>query len=120
MTNTLLPCPSCARHVRASSTTCPFCATAITLVAPTPRVITERLGRAALFTLGAAAIVTAPGCIMASPAYGIPAYDSGPVAQDAGTQPDSGSTPDAAAAPDAGTDGGLAGAYGAPPPNDGG
>ena len=44
----LHPCPSCARHVRTSEPTCPFCASALSLAGVPPRAVpTQRLGRAA-------------------------------------------------------------------------
>jgi hypothetical protein len=50
----LIPCPGCNRHVRQAETSCPFCATALSLghVAPAPMPRT-RLGRAATFAFGA-------------------------------------------------------------------
>ncbi len=58
----LIPCPSCARHVRARESACPFCAA--TLPAdPGARAVPAtpgRLGRAAAFFFGAA--VTVAGC----------------------------------------------------------
>lgn len=133
----LHPCPGCARHVRRTETTCPFCASAIAIEAPEPRVITERLGRAALFAMGAA-VMTSSGCAVSL--YGAPAPDTGPndagvaaadagVALDAAGNPDSGFFPPYGTPPpddtgppndDAGQDAGFAGAYGAPPPGDAG
>jgi hypothetical protein len=132
----LHPCPSCDRHVRASETTCPFCEASIAIVVPAPRMITERLGRAALFTLGAAVVVVSgvelSGC-SSVPTYGGPAQDSGSVSDAAvpadtstanqdsgffppyGTPADTGPQPDGGPPEDGGTDGGLAGAYGGPP-----
>jgi len=47
----LAPCPGCARHVRSTETSCPFCATALDLSSvPPPLVPTARLSRSA--TLG--------------------------------------------------------------------
>lgn len=81
----LAPCTSCARHVRRTESACPFCGATLALgAAPTPRVITERLGRAALFSVGAAIVASVPGCGNAVPAYGAPAVDTGPMAADAG------------------------------------
>lgn len=56
MTDALAPCPSCSRHVRASSGRCPFCGAALpddlaARVAPAP---SQRLSRAALAVFGAA------------------------------------------------------------------
>jgi hypothetical protein len=58
----LIPCPSCARHVRARESACPFCASALPggvgerAIPATP----QRLGRAAAFFFGAA--VTVASC----------------------------------------------------------
>ncbi|HSO31983.1 MAG TPA: hypothetical protein VLT33_05690 [Labilithrix sp.] len=131
----LLPCPSCARHVRASEEACPFCAAALTPAregAPLARTPARRLSRAALFALGAgAAAVGACGgesvgspvdagrdAPIATPVYGGPPVDAGEDApflvdaayggppQDAATDADDASDADSGAAP----------AYGAPPP----
>jgi hypothetical protein len=136
--NALAPCPSCRRHVRVVESACPFCGSAVALGAIAPRgVYGQRLGRAALFTFGAA-IATTAGCGTSttpsdagtSPgidagdvadvgndadygsihdAYGTPAHDVGPMFPDAGT--DAG-----ASAPDTGTDAGFVAPYGTPPP----
>jgi hypothetical protein len=60
MNDRLLPCPSCARHVRVSEDACPFCATALPeRSAPPLRTPAVRLGRAALFALGTSAAAIA-------------------------------------------------------------
>jgi hypothetical protein len=66
MTATALsPCSSCARHVRRSEAACPFCGVALALDAGAAvRLAGERLGRAAIFSLGAAAITSVVGCAM--------------------------------------------------------
>lgn len=55
--NHLVPCPSCARHVRQSEAMCPFCSVELALEhlspPPLPRV---RLGRAATFAFGASLV----------------------------------------------------------------
>src|SRR4051794_33955430 len=62
MYHPLAPCPSCARHVRATETRCPFCAEPLgselanTIVPGT----TQRMGRAAAFVFGAT--VALAGC----------------------------------------------------------
>jgi hypothetical protein len=61
----LIPCPDCARHVRAFESLCPFCASAIpeTLRAGVPaRRPTGRLTRAALYTFGATSLTLAAAC----------------------------------------------------------
>lgn len=123
----LQPCPSCSRHVRATEVVCPFCAASIALQPLSSPVVSERLGRAALFAFGAAMATNVAACSMSS----TPAVDSGapvdanatPVDSgrdaagnpDAGVSPPYGAPPDDTGLPDGGQDGGLAGAYGAPP-----
>jgi len=58
----LRPCPSCARHVRAAETACPFCASALAPTSIAAPAVGERLGRAALFAFGAAVATNAIGC----------------------------------------------------------
>lgn len=58
----LAPCPSCTRHVRVPATSCPFCAAILpeaVVVRSTPR---ARLGRAAIFAFGGAALASTAGC----------------------------------------------------------
>lgn len=124
----LQPCPTCARHVRATESACPFCGAAIEL-AITPRTPSERLGRAALFAFGAAMATNVAACSTSTTQQidsGTPddannaLVDAGP--PDTG-HPDSGFFPPYGTPPpqDAGTDtGGLIAAYGAPPPHDAG
>jgi len=105
----LSACPSCARHVRVSESTCPFCHSALSdafRATPARRAPRERLTRAALFVLGTGVALT-PACSPASsgspgtgteqgdgssdtdggttaqPLYGAVAYDAG-VPADAG------------------------------------
>ena len=113
----LLPCPSCARHVRRTESACPFCRGALAFAdAPLPRLPEVRLGRAATFAFGAAVATSVAACSgSAVPAYGAPAIDTGMV--------DSGGTTDAASSVDAGTTvdaadvdtGSMAAAYGISP-----
>lgn len=50
----LIPCPGCNRHVRQAETSCPFCATALSLEHIAPAALPRtRLGRAATFAFGA-------------------------------------------------------------------
>lgn len=61
MASKLAPCPACARHVRIVEARCPFCAASIEgMPVPARARPTTRLGRAALFAFGTAAL--APGC----------------------------------------------------------
>lgn len=62
----LEPCPACQRHVRVDEQTCPFCAVelgAALASLPARALPKSRLGRAALFAFGAAAVAsTTVGC----------------------------------------------------------
>lgn len=106
MTLALLPCPSCQRHVRANDALCPFCGDTLPAsYAGTLRVKTPlaRLGRAALFTLGASlAGAATTACDSDDPA---PVNDSGVAAQDSGS--------DASVIVDAGADAVVPGDAGA-------
>jgi hypothetical protein len=62
MSATLTPCSSCSRHVRRTERACPFCGSTLVLAAAPLRVVGERLGRAAIFSIGAAAITSVGGC----------------------------------------------------------
>ena len=62
----LAPCPSCARHVSASSNICPFCGEATPELRPRRGRSVKRLSRAAMVAFGAT--LAAAGC------------DSGPAA----------------------------------------
>jgi hypothetical protein len=123
----LLPCPSCARHVRQTEQGCPFCGVAIDLAAVAPRAQpTQRLGRAATFAFGAALAtsVTACGGTGSGNDAGFVALYGAP--SDTGAQIDSGSdgggpAPAYGAPTDASTnDGSPAALYGAVPAPDSG
>lgn len=61
----LRPCTSCARHVRANATSCPFCSASLEVDTQEPAVPHERLGRAARMAFGGAAamaLTVAIGC----------------------------------------------------------
>jgi hypothetical protein len=61
----LVACPSCARHVRVSEATCPFCATGLPEAARSTqprRAPTERLSRAALYAFGVGGLAVAAAC----------------------------------------------------------
>lgn len=110
----LTPCPACRRHVRASERACPFCAAALDPVALHARAaarpaLTKRLGRAAIFALGGAAIATTASCYQA---HGL-GIGEGP--------PDPTPRVDAAIGTDAATPidaGGSVALYGGPPDPD--
>jgi hypothetical protein len=100
----LLPCPHCARHVRAPATACPFCGAAVALT-PRANVVLPRLGRAALF----AASTTLAACGPSSPPPDEPA--GGGSGGGESTDP---STP----GPGEGDPGGVVALYGAPVPDE--
>ena len=60
MAASLVPCPSCARHVRSSERACPFCRSALStdLAARAVPGTTQRLSRAAAFTFAASLAAT--------------------------------------------------------------
>ena len=130
MNRALLPCRSCARHVRATDSACPFCGSAVpeqTRMVARPQAPRGNLSRAALFALGAAAAAAGTtgiaGCsggvvsvqdasgdvVSTQDAYGgPPPHDVGP----------SDSPGDVDSAQDAPRDVFMAhDAYGAPPPD---
>ncbi len=78
MSTRLIPCSSCARHVRTSDTACPFCGAA-TVSAPTlvgPPL--ARMSRAAFLALGAAGSLAMTDCSSAPvPLYGGTSVTSG-------------------------------------------
>ena len=83
----LRACPTCARHVRVRETACPFCGAALSeafRASPAPKAPSTRLGRAALYALGAGSMSVAAACsnTVDVPLYGGPPVDSGP--EDAG------------------------------------
>ena len=63
MSQPLVPCPSCARHVRASETACPFCQTELPegLETQARPGVARRMSRAAALALGASLAVAACG-----------------------------------------------------------
>src|SRR5437868_9608391 len=80
MTSSALhPCASCARHVRADETRCPFCGGE-----PGPMEVREaarwtgRVTRAAIVLLGASAAGAACSSTSTTPLYGAPVTDAGP------------------------------------------
>jgi len=61
----LVACPSCARHVRVSERTCPFCEGVLDDAfrsRPAPRPPASRLSRAALYAFGAGTLTLATAC----------------------------------------------------------
>lgn len=98
MSDHLVPCASCARHVRASDDTCPFCGHAhvVASARPLPK---RRLTRAATFAFGAAlTAATSVGCseshapsdAQVRPDAGV---DSGAIAPPYGAPADAGIAP---------------------------
>jgi hypothetical protein len=61
----LVACPSCARHVRLSESSCPFCAeplSAALRATPAPRAPKTRLSRNGLYVFGLASLSLTSGC----------------------------------------------------------
>ena len=86
MSLTLVPCAGCSRHVRASDTACPFCASPVThSVERTPSA-----GRATRVVVALAAALTASASLAAC--YGGPPHPQGytPQPQRSNTPPDAG------------------------------
>lgn len=73
--SSLRPCPSCARHVRATESSCPFCAATLRVVRPGSRALAvsaRGLSRAALFALGSVAAAACSDDVSSVPFYGCP------------------------------------------------
>jgi len=88
MSQPLLPCPSCQRHVFADACACPFCATQLRVCGVTRAAAASgQLSRAALLAAGAAALAGVAACggpAMPTPAYGAPVDASADAPPDAG------------------------------------
>jgi len=56
----LVPCPSCARHVKSSEAACPFCSATLSGLTVSRMLVRRRLERLAAFTFAATIAVT--GC----------------------------------------------------------
>jgi hypothetical protein len=128
MTASLIPCPSCSRHVFTDACTCPFCATRLR-VCEAPRAMAPAAGlsRAARVAAGAALVGVAAcgsGTPMPRPPYGAPppvdaSMEAGAGAGgDAGAQGGAGGTagPLDASPSDATSDRSVAPIYGAAAP----
>jgi hypothetical protein len=119
MAATLVPCPSCRRHVLTREDTCPFCSAALPAQAAAPSLpeTTRRLSRAQIFAFATSVGVTASlGCSTTSstPVYGAPFPETG---VDANADVHDGIAPDADAGPD--DTGGTSPLYGDPAPDTG-
>ncbi len=106
---TLIPCVGCSRHVRLSDSGCPFCGAAIEAPAAQHAAATSaRLGRAAIFALGATLAVGAGACGPTTTSPDGAATDGQVTVPDAASEagPDDGGSPmaryGAVPAPDAG------------------
>ena len=101
----LVPCNACARHVRMTEPTCPFCGVALELVSPRelPPMPSDRLLARAALSFAAAAAIGSAAC-------GKSNVDPEP----ANPQPTDASIPKA----DAGPDPNSKPAYGLPPVRD--
>ncbi len=120
--NPLVPCPGCARHVRAAERACPFCAAALptNLAAGAVPNTTARMKRAAVFTFATSLAIAGCGSTTTSNDASVTAdtgADTGP-STDNGPSTDAGF--DSGVFVDAGTDtgpdddGGIVAAYGLP------
>lgn len=107
----LVPCTACARHVRTSDASCPFCGAPVSAApAAKPEPGIERALTRAAITFAAAAAVSACGKTDGKSVNIAPAYGPPPITET--TSPEGGATDDAAApspTPEA------VPAYGAPP-----
>jgi hypothetical protein len=112
----LLPCPSCARHVRRTEASCPFCSAAISLGhLPARSAPKERIGRSATLAFGAAVATSLAACSSPAPTPGNDAAtsDAAAAADTGGSEADGGQ--DSAVAFDANVDTGTpVAAYGGP------
>ena len=68
----LIPCASCARHVRDTDAACPFCGAAAPVPAPLPTPPRGRMSRSALLAAGIAGSLAATDCSTShsTPLYG--------------------------------------------------
>jgi len=100
MSQPLVPCPSCNRHIFVDTCSCPFCETKLRVCEAARAVAsTAHLSRAARLAAGAALVgIAACGGSVSTPAYGAP--------------PPHDASADAGA--DSGAGGGAGGAPGAP------
>ncbi len=117
----LRACATCARHVRVTETSCPFCGFALRPEhrgAPAPQPPRASLTRAALFAFGTGTLAFAPGCSSSSSPVQEPdasqvqdaAYGGPPIETDASPIIDAART----AEPPIEFAGGVAPVYGAP------
>lgn len=94
----LIPCPECARHVRADAATCPFCDGVLASGAASR-------ARVGALLIGAAAITTLGACGRMAVKYGAPAPprepDTRATAPAEPEGPDAPEAPEAPEAPDA-------------------
>lgn len=116
MNTPLHPCPTCQRHIRISSTSCPFCAGALpsafgeTVVR---RIRTPGLSRTALLALGVMSSAAATACENDNDKPAKTADAAIQSSSDAGgtQQPERDAAP-----PEAAPNSGMQPVYGAPPP----
>ena len=76
----LLPCPTCARHVRVTESSCPFCGALLEeSFRASPRIVRRPIGRvtrASIYALGTSTVAFATACgdPTITPLYGAPGY----------------------------------------------
>ena len=91
MSHAMHPCLSCGRHVRASETSCPFCASAFRapFVAVAPTVGPRFVSRGALLFAGALAVggCESTAAVYGGPPGGDPSSGASATVTDAGTPP---------------------------------
>jgi hypothetical protein len=116
MSNPLVPCPSCARHVRSAEPNCPFCSAELpaNLAAGAVPAATTRLNRMAAFTF-ATTVALALGTTGCGGNV-----DDGRTSQDLERGKDHGGEHAIYGAPVPDDDGGAQAIYGAPVPQDAG
>ncbi|MGO9834693.1 MAG: hypothetical protein ACLP1X_10785 [Polyangiaceae bacterium] len=120
------PCPECARHVKQSDSTCPFCGSVVPHANdPSARVAVGRLSRSALLAASAvgATLATTECTSTITPIYGAYVVPDAAFQDASGDAADGGSSIPGDAAGEAGIaeGGSVQAAYGAAvPPTDGG
>jgi hypothetical protein len=82
MSEALVPCKACARHVAARETACPFCGAPRAQRAERPAIRSLRASRAALFAAGAGTFLATSECSQSKTPLDLDAEPSDAVAPD--------------------------------------